>query len=569
MKPKKFYRIFKCLIILLVLSGNIGTASAVDDTQLQWGTGVSGTLLRGETISYMGFTVKVTGFSAPVESGGAGEEVVPFVALNISRNGTFIGSAALLQGDSYIDPEGELKITAEELPSKDSPDWLYESYAPWVVLDLSPRGTPFLEVSVETDYDEYTSSSATDIIATVTLTNSGMADAVDLDLKIVTQLGIKRGELKYHFDKVSKGESIVKELVFSSPIISQLKTYDILANASGDDVKGLSYCAQALKSIIIAPEAQPMPSLKKSTSGKIYLKDYIMVSLSLKNNGKNELKNVSITDAVPASFKMIGNNSLKWLTNIGPYGEWEARYLLKPIEASNEGFVLPSALAEFTLDNEYFLIPSNRPEITVYGPRVMLTKETDKSEIVPGDTITLTIVAQNYGNTPTKVMITDKLPEHSTVISGSTYYEDFLEANKVVSFSYTLKLDSETPTRLPAAIAEYYELGTKGGLISTASRELELRIKAPPPAPTIPVETVEEETPDIESTEQPVPVETEIMEPAPEEIVEIPSEINKSVSPEPPADTKSVLNMLLGCDDKNNSGFANEACNFLIVSNQT
>ncbi|MCE8425711.1 MAG: hypothetical protein J5U17_08045 [Candidatus Methanoperedens sp.] len=555
MIPEKLYcGLLKSIFITMILSWMIVTASAVESSPLQWGTGISSKqLLRGETISYMGFSVKVTGFSEPVESGKYTDtpmdDVMPFVSLNISKNGIFINSTALTQGDSYIDPDGELRITANQLPAKNSSEWLFESYKPWVVLDLTPRGKPDIQVAINTDHDEYTSMSVTNIVATVTLQNTGEADAIDVDLNIATQLEIIRGELKYHFEKVQKGQSIVEEIVFSSPVVSKLKTYNISANVSGSDVKDLHYKADFLKNIKIAPEGLTMPSLRKSANSKIYLKDSIMVSLTLKNNRKEELKNVSITDVLPEGFKLIGNSSLNWSATIAPYGEWNARYLLKPIEANKE--VLPSAKAEFTFNNEFFAVSSNRPEILVYGPKIVLTKKSDRSEIDPNESIIVTIVAHNDGNTPTKVMITDNLPNLSIVTNGSTYYEDYLEANKAASFSYTLKVDSNPPFKLPPATAQYYELGTDGVLLSTKSQELEIKIRPPPAAPT-PIET-----PQVETTEQPVPSAT----PMPG--------INQLAYNDLDVDINSIPNILLGCDqnDQNNLDFPviYKACNFFTA----
>jgi uncharacterized repeat protein (TIGR01451 family) len=109
---------------------------------------------------------------------------------------------------------------------------------------------------------------------------------------------------------------------------------------------------------------------------------------------------------------------------------------------------------------------------------VTLNKSTGVSAINPGDTVTVTVTAKNIGSTPTKVFITDHLPAKTTLISGITDYEEFLEAGKEVNFSYTLKVDSDTAIELPPATAQYYESGTKGTMINTSSQKLELMIKS-------------------------------------------------------------------------------------------
>src|SRR3990172_4156857 len=159
--------LIKCIITALIISCFISASAAFELGKLQWDeNGVSGTLKRNEVISFNGYSVKVVGFSAPVESDKYKqipiEPVEPFVELNISRNGSFIDTAGLGQGDSYITKDGEFKVTASELPMGSSKEWLYESYAPWVELELSSRGIPDLEITIDAN-DEYVSATNTEI----------------------------------------------------------------------------------------------------------------------------------------------------------------------------------------------------------------------------------------------------------------------------------------------------------------------------------------------------------------------------------------------------------------------
>lgn len=562
----------KWVIIFLILSGFISLASAFDVSQLQWRQGISGKLLRGEEITYMGYSIKVIAFPSPVEaekySEIPSEPVEPFVGLNISKNGSFINTTVLGLGDSYIVPDGELKVTATQLPSKSAKEWLFERYNPWAMIELNPRGIPHIEVSVKTDYNEYISLPATEIVATVTLKNTGSADAVNVDMHIDTELPVKRGSSKYHYERVRKEESITNTITFASPVITEKKSYGISANLSGYDVKDISYTAKFLNTILIVPEPQQIPNLKKSINARIYLKDYAMVSLSLKNNGKYDLKNVSITDSLPKGFKLMGNNSLHWVVDIPANGEWDSRYLIKPQESNKDGTVLPAATAEFLMKNEYYIIQSNRPEIVVYGPKVVLNKQTDVSEIKPGDTVTVTVTAENTGSTPTKVFIRDELPKGATIVSGSTAYEEYIEANKKVSFSYTLKIDSEPPIKLPPASAEYYELGTKGGKISTMSKEVEIRIKAlskisedvPTPVITTPAPTpVTPVTPVMTVIESDNSTSSNVVNGMDEPLSDKPRV-------ELPDEVYALLNFMLGCNenstDNSRSDAAYNACKF-------
>ncbi|VVB94645.1 Uncharacterised protein [uncultured archaeon] len=476
------HRLLKGFVIFFVLLGFIGHSSAFETSQLQWDNGISGKLIRGEMLAYNGYSVEVIGFPAPVESAKYKQEpeepVEPFVELNISKNGGFIDTVPLGLAESYIAPDGGLRVTATGLPGQYAKEWTFENYAPWALIEMDPRGTPSLGISIQTDQDKYVSSYTTEIIATVNLHNTGSADAVNVDMIIDTELPINRGYLKYHYDKIKIGESITETITFASPIVAKQKMYNISANVSGHDVTAIPYTATSKKNISMAFALPVLLSVSKSTVNKMYLKDYTIVTLTVKNNGRIDAKNVSITDSLPGGFGLIGNQSLHWDADIPVNEEWNYHYLIRPLEANKEGIVFPAATAGFILNNDHYSVRSNLPTIVVYGPKIVLRKLTNVSEIKPGDTFKVTVIAENKGNTPTKVTIKDNLPKDATVVSGITSYEELLEANKNVSFSYILKFSSNESIKLPPASADYYELGSEGRKISTMSQELEINLKS-------------------------------------------------------------------------------------------
>jgi len=557
----------KWIFAILFISLLISPAAAFEFSQLQWDKGISGTLKRNEVLSYKDYSVKAIAFNAPVESDKYRqipvEPVEAFVGLDILKNGVLINETMLRVGESFILPDGELKVTATELPSGSSKDWLYESYSPWVKLEINPRGKPNFDLLLDMD-QEYMSTPNTEIEVKVVLKNTGAADVLNVDMDIGTDLPLLRGNSKYHYEKIKKGTQVSETMTFSAPIITELKSYDIYANVSGFDVKDISYTKVMLKTIFIAPPPQQLPSLKKSSSAKMYLKDITLVTLSFTNNMNYELKNVSITDYIPKGFKQISNNSLHWIVDVPSNGEWYFRYMLKPTEADKDGVLYPAAKAEFKIKNEFYAVQSNRPETIVYGPRIDITKQADVQEIDPYGTFTVTVIAVNKGSTPSKATIEDNLPDGVTLISGSTRKEEYLEAGKETRFSYTIRSDSDRPVRLPAATADYFELGDRGAKISTRSQELSIRIKppptpepTPPPAVEIPLNYTEpgtvqtDEIPVNEITEPPV-----IVEPDPEKYS---------------IDGNAILNLLLGCDEinVNNPGItaAYDVCSFVLANN--
>jgi uncharacterized repeat protein (TIGR01451 family) len=575
---EKRYVMIKWIIIALLLTGSISEALAADSTQLQWGQGVSSKLYRDQIITYNGYSAKVVTFPPAVESDKykdvPNEPVEPYVVLNISKDGKFINTTVLGIAESYVSPDGEVKITATGLPSQYATEWIFEKYNPWVNLEISPRGIPVLGISAETEENDYISSPSTEINAVITMENTGTADAINVNVKLDTELPIKRGDLNYQFDRIKKGETVTKTVTFSAPEVTEQKTVNITANISGYDVMDKFYNSEYETTVSISAEPQVRLSIRKSANEKVYLKDSTIISLSVSNPGKYDLKNVSITDSIPREFKLLNNLSLYWVVDIPAGGYWDYHYLIKPVTSNKNGIVLPSASADFRQNNEYYSMQSNRPKIIVYGPNIVITKKTDVSEVNPGDNITVTIVAENTGSTPTKAIINDTLPVSATLVSGVIWYEDYLEAGKKAAFSYTIKIDSTQPIRLPPAIAEYYELGTQGRKIRAVSQGQEIKIK-PPQVIVTPEETQTPEiiativpTPEITTSEPtpvaPVPQKPEIEPPKRPNVIRMPN-----VSPQ---EVNTLLNFMLGCNDQNNdsrSTKVNLACTFYNLKNDS
>lgn len=484
----------KWAVIFVVLLYFVNIAAAYDVTKLQWDIGKSATLKRNEVISSMGYSVEVIGFNGPVQSDKYKqipiEPVEPFVGLNLSRNGSFITQITLTQGESYVFPDGELRVMVVELPAGSSKDWLFESYFPWAKLELDTRGIPKPEILIDSE-DEIVSAPNMEIIVKFTLKNTGSADLNNVIMTIGTELPVLSGNLNHNYETLKKGAQITETITFSIPAVMDLKKFNISANVSGSDIKDISYKSSKLKTILIAPQAQKAPILRKTTVAKMYLKDQMLVSLNFKNNADYELNNVSIVDSIPKGFKPLTNNSLQWTVNVPANGEWDLRYLLKPTEANSKGVLFPPATAELKIMNEYYMIQSNRPDTVIYGPRIELSKQPDVSEISSqGDAVTVTVVALNSGSTPSMVTINDTIPSNVELISGTTNLEEYLEANKEVRFNYTIRSNSDGPIKLPRAIAEYYELGSEGTKVNTTSQELIIKIKSlqipePTPVPTV------------------------------------------------------------------------------------
>ncbi len=152
------------------------------------------------------------------------------------------------------------------------------------------------------------------------------------------------------------------------------------------------------------------------------------------------------------------------------------------------------------------------------------------------------------------------MPDGTTLISGTTSFEEFLEAGKDVSFSYTIKADSTGSITLPPATAQYYKLGNQGGKISIKSKSVELKIRTQ--------EEINRAAEAVKAATPPPPPETPAL-PAPPVTESAPSGnngvndpgINKSTVTESPMRIDALIGFMLGCNDANTDNKTTPAYN--------
>jgi len=136
-------------------------------------------------------------------------------------------------------------------------------------------------------------------------------------MNVLTTLPLKRGVLKYNYERIRKGESITYDIYFATPLITEITK---LRNSRQRNriwaPRIYSTPAKFLKTILIAPEPEQVPTLReKNVNAKIYLEEYAMVSLFVKNNANYELKNVRHTDTLPEGLNCWGQHSLQWVVH--------------------------------------------------------------------------------------------------------------------------------------------------------------------------------------------------------------------------------------------------------------
>lgn len=460
------------------------SAQSFNPNDIEWESAASGTLHKNEKLTNGEYSVIAAQFSGPVfgikDINGnwvPEEDVEPMVVLRIYRNDTFIKEIIMdLNSESYIDPNYEVKISTTGFPQKNEKIWIYQFYDPWITIDIQLRAVPSLSVDVTTDKDEYISYDDGDLIPNkdrmmtvkVTVTNNGDAFLKNIDIYLnVGELKleeIKDNDLHQYFYKLEKGESASFDVILKIPEVTEKaekRSYILNATVKGYDVKDIIYSRSNSKNITILPKS-PEPNyftINKAIRDQIFLAENAAITITVANGGKYNISDISIADSMNDNFELVSNISLQWyIPLLSPGQEWKTTYSIRPFNVNIEGFKIPSAIANFTVDNKRYMSSSDVNSVIVNGPKIILDKKIDKYYANKGENITVIITMKNVGDIATRIQINDTLPKNVTLIRGPIYNSVYLEPDKFQEFIYVISVDTNEEVQLPYTKANYTDM---------------------------------------------------------------------------------------------------------------
>ncbi len=494
---------YSVIIIMLFLSASVSSATVFSPEDIEWAPAVTGTLHMNGELTNGEYKVKAVQFTSPVPgvkdiNGNIVPEynVDPMVVLDIYKGSKLIKEIIMTeQSDPYIDPDYEVKVSATEFMPGNAREWVYEYYDPWVKISIQLRGKPKLEVTVSTDKTSYTSYDDHVITAKVEVKNTGDAFAKNVDVNLdIDGLKLRGGstdQLHQYYYKLEKGKSESYEVILLVPELIDEKTYMLKAEAKGFDVKELEYNANDSLSVTVSPKQNYFTVSKAVSKDRIYLTDTIFVRVSVANGGMFDAYNIHVNDSMDEHFELLTNTSLNWsIPKLEPGQEWSTTYSIKPLETNLDGFTLPAATAQFTVNNKKYNATSSPPKVIVNGPKIILNKSVDKSVVSIGEDVTVTVSVNNVGNIPTRVSVKDVIPKGVSFVRGNTSLTEFLEVNKPLNFSYVIRMDKEGEIQLPPAIANYTEVEYRGIIRSKIlSDTLNITVVNPSEITPVPVQT--------------------------------------------------------------------------------
>jgi hypothetical protein len=504
-------KLITILISIFCLTSIINTASAWSSGDIEWANPVSVTAYKDNLVTLGNYSVKAIQFTGPVlgikdihGNWVPDENVEPSVILEIYRDANLIGTVGMNpQSQPWIDKDYEVKITATGFPDRNSSEWVYQFYKPWVTLNVQVRGIPQFSVTVSTNMTEYTSNQDQEIDATVSISNVGQAYAKNIDVNLdAGGLQLRSTDFRqlhqyyYRMEKSTSQSFVVK---FWVPNLVEQTTYYLNVSAKGYDTKDLFYNDSETISISVIPK-QNQIGIYKSIKSYMYLNEIQTVSLSVVNGGIYDISDIKVADAIDdQNFELVNNtqSNLSWnISRLVPGADWNASYDIRPKNINVNGFTLPAATLEFTANSKVYEINSAQPAVEVNGPLISVDKTVDKANTTKGTYTNVVVNVKNVGDIATKVDIQDYLADGTTLTNGSLNLTSaYLEPSSSTSLSYTIRVDTDKAIVLPPAKVNFTDIESIGPVKSVLySNSLSINEKP------VEVVTTQETPPEVRPT---------------------------------------------------------------------
>jgi hypothetical protein len=368
----------KSIIFILLINACILTASAEE-----WDSATF-TLSMENPAAYKGdYILEVVDFD------GYG-----MAALNISRDGIFIGRASLQNNDTdwyYMDND-RIRLKSENITDRRIMPTFGSINSPQAKVTFATQKTPknptSVALSISTDKKEYLLDQ--EIIATIDVRNVGDTKANDIGFTFNSDGLLMEGSPQSF--SLDDGEQKSLEVRFRFPPMSKA-SYNITVNASWSDTHGSGYFLEDSQAVQLKLPLE----IRKSATGEIKLGKQAYVSLSVENVQTIPLR-VSLTDAPPISFTPVNGTvtdnkiDLRWDFDLAP---GERRVFAYQMNSSQIGaHRLPNAHISYMWGGEEYTNSSKTENIIlVYKGLSYQEQEFD----TPDDALELDIIEVSSG----------------------------------------------------------------------------------------------------------------------------------------------------------------------------
>lgn len=264
----------------------------------------------------------------------------------------------------------------------------------------------------------------------------------------------EKNSLKKSFPVILKESEESVKLSFSIPKSSR-KKFMITAKALGKDHEGNLYSASNSAKISIPDTFKIEKTVSDSILGeRIYpesnylignigtIKNITHVMILVENHQNYPVYGVQLIDTIPPGFMLIedtNRTSLLWNFDIKANDNKEFTYSITARRAGVH--ILSGAEITWNEGGETNLLVSNAPEAQVSGPYIVMQRSFNKSTVSQDDILQVSLAIINNGNFPTKIMVTDILPENATFLSGKVSFSGVIRPGEVTNIVYNILIN--------------------------------------------------------------------------------------------------------------------------------
>lgn len=234
---------------------------------------------------------------------------------------------------------------------------------------------------------------------------------------------------------------------------------------------------------------------------KVTLGDQITYKIVVENKSNYEMKNIAVSDTLPASVKVIdaggltanGNALTGTIASLAAGATKEFIVIVEVIDISSDTITNTAKITGAECNGNVW---NGEKESTVSTDVIQpleLSKTVDKTKASLGETVTYTITVTNNASTEKEVTVVDRLPDgitvNETTISNNGKYDDTGR-----SISWTVKVPAKDNLNLTFSAvinADFTGSTIAANVAQAAADSVELRVESPTIEVTQPSETKE------------------------------------------------------------------------------
>lgn len=318
----------------------------------------------------------------------------------------------------------------------------------FIEFELFTSKAPEINADISTDKDEYFPNE--NVSVTINITSADVQNIVGINIESNPSTEIKPEVFSTTGFKGAKSfQSLITQLPEDSAITINvnIETHDYFNN---------KYIVSRSKIINTTPFVSIIKRVPEETD-----EENVNVTIQVYNSGTT-MENVSVFETIPEEFNL---KPLSWRIGIEPGESVNLTYEISPQKPGQ--YIFPPATAKWKV----YSTSSKRAVMNMHMPYISMTKTalSNKSQT------DIELVISNTGDRPSKVNVSDNIPQGYSIVYGDAKWSKKLEGGESTAFQYSLQGNIET---LPPADATYSDIHGIVRRVQSNAIEAGVKVKA-------------------------------------------------------------------------------------------